>query len=166
MPLPVNLCDVATWMEMPSDEFTAYINRRTGELVTVSEEEKSLAEDGDDADWEDLPAWQQEGMPQVKDVLESDDYIALPGKFEIHEWSIMERFSESVENDQWSDELLTAIRGRGAFRYFKDTIHRLGIHQDWYDFRDEALKEIAREFLRENDIPFVERDAGEATPGE
>ena len=35
---------------------------------------------------------------------------------------------------------------------------RLGIQQDWYDFRDEALSEIAREFLRTKDIPFVEDD--------
>ena len=59
----------------------------------------------------------------------------------------MERFSESVDNDDWSSQLLTAISGRGEFRYFKDTIHRLGIQKDWYAFRDEAFREIARDFL-------------------
>jgi hypothetical protein len=46
--------------------------------------------------------------------------------------------------------------GRTQIRYFKDTVRRLGIQQDWYRFRDEAFKEIARDWLLARDIPFVE----------
>ena len=69
----------------------------------------------------------------------------------------MEEFACSVDDEAASAELETVLHGRGAFRYFKDTIHRLGIQEDWYRFRDEAFKEIAREWLRENEIPFVEQ---------
>ena len=123
-------------------------------MVTVTAEERRAAEDPEE--WDLLPDWQQEVMPKIKEALESEDYLTLPGKFKIHEWSIMEQFAYSVEDEAASDELLAAIHGRGGFRYFKDTVRRLGIEQDWYRFRDEAFKEIARDWPRAHGIPFVE----------
>jgi len=157
MPIPVKLSDVVDQMDMLSDEASTYLNRLTGEFVFVTEESKRAAEDPDE--WDDLPDWQSEEMPEIKEALESEDYLVLPGKYEIHEWSIMERFAQSVADEEACDELLTALHGSGAFRYFKDTVHRLGIEQDWYRFRDEAFREIAREWLRAHDIPFIEEAA-------
>ena len=154
MPLPVKLGDVVDHMDMCSEEDTDYLNRLTGEIVHVPEEYRGDTEDDEELD--DVPDWQKEETAKIKEALESEDYVALPGKFEIHEWSIMDDFARSVEDEAASEQLQTVLRGRGAFRYFKDTIHRLGIQSDWYHFRDEAFKEIAREWLRENDIPFVE----------
>jgi len=159
MPIPVKLSEIVDEMSMSGDEISTFLNRVTGEIVTVTGEESRAAEDPED--WVLLPAWQQEVMPKVKEALESDDYVKLPGQYEIHEWSIMEQFADSLDDEGASDELLTALRGRGAFRYFKDTVHRLGIQEDWYRFRDEAFKEIARHWLRANDIPFVENDSRE-----
>ena len=157
MPLPVKLSDVVDHMDMCSEEDRDYLNRLTGEIVHVSEEYRQDDEDDeDDEELDDAPDWEKEERAKIKEALESEDYVALPGKFEIHEWSIMEDFARSVEDDAASEELQAALRGRGAFRYFKDTIRRLGIQSDWYQFRDEAFKEIAREWLQENEIPFVE----------
>jgi len=78
----------------------------------------------------------------------------LPGKFEIHEWSIMERFARSLTDAAESDELDAALHGRGAFRRFKDAAHRLGIADEWYQFRQTALEEIATEFLEAHGIAF------------
>ena len=159
MPIPVKLRDVVNQMDTLSDEASTYLNRRTGEMVFVSEECRRAAEEPDELD--DLPDWERQGMPEIEEALRSDDYLVLPGKYEIHEWSIMEEFAHSVDDEAASDELLTALHGRGAFRYFKDTVRRLGILQDWYRFRDEAFKEIARDWLIAHDIPFVE-DAADA----
>lgn len=153
MPLPVKLRDVVAELNLVSDTFKAFINRKTGELVTLTEGMIEAAEGNlDSDDEEDL----EDDEVTARQVLESDDFVELPDQLEIHEWSIMERFCESVENDQWREELLNAIQGRGAFRYFKDTIARLGIKEDWYAFREEAFKEIARDFLIVHEIPFVE----------
>ncbi len=46
----------------------------------------------------------------------------LPGRFEIDEYRIMERFSLGMENDAIRDELLQAIGGRGAFRRLREVI--------------------------------------------
>ncbi len=154
MPIPVKLQDVVDQMDMLSDESSAYLNRVTGEMVYVPEGERFPGEDEDD--WDDTLDLENEESEDIEEVLKSDDFIALPGKFDIHEWSIMEDFTCSVADEAMREELHAAIHGRGAFRYFKDTVRRLGIQQDWYDFRDEAFKEIARDWLQANDIPFVE----------
>ena len=154
MPIPVKLSEIVDEMSMSGDEISTYLNRVTGEMVTVTAEERRAAEDPED--WDLLPGWQQEVMPKIQEAVESEDYLKLPGKYQIHEWSIMEQFAYSVDDEEASDELLTAIHGPGAFRYFKDTVRRLGIQQDWYRFRDEAFKEIARDWLCAHGIPFVE----------
>jgi len=53
VPLPVKLQDVLEEMQMVSDEMTAYINLKTGELITITHEEVRLAEDSESED--DLP---------------------------------------------------------------------------------------------------------------
>jgi hypothetical protein len=142
-------------MDVPSDEMTAYINNKTGELLTVSEEETRIIEAGNE-DAEFIPEWQKEILPKVRQVLESDDFVALPDKFEIHEYSIMERFCLSLPDEALQNELLHAIRGSGAFRRFKDAIYRKEIQDDWYRFRNEALKRIATDFLESEGIPWLD----------
>ncbi len=150
---PVSLKSVVNEMDVLGDQMTAYINKKTGELFTVTEEEAMIIEEGNEDD-ELIPEWQKETLPKVREVLESDHFVPLPDSFEIHEYSIMERFCRSCQDEGLQDELLHAIRGSGAFRYFKDVIHRKGIQDDWYSFRDEALKEIATEFLEMEGIAY------------
>jgi len=148
----VSLRDVIDEMEMMSDEATSYINRKTGELITITDEMFSLAEDPDED--EDAPEWQKEFMPKVREVTASEDFIQLPSKFDIHEWSIMERFARSFTDAAVKDELQDSLHGAGAFRRFKDALHRRGIADAWYRYRDAALEEIAIEFLEAQGIEF------------
>ena len=48
--LVVSLRAVVAEMDLPNDEWTAYLNRRTGELVTVTDEEARAVEEETDAD--------------------------------------------------------------------------------------------------------------------
>ncbi len=152
---PVSLQAVADEMDVMSDEMTAYINKRTGELFTVGGEEASIIEEGGE-DGEFIPDWQKEILPKVREVLDSGNFVALPDKFEVHEYSIMEYFSCSVENAELQEELLIAIRGGGAFHRFKEIIHRREIQDDWYSYRNDALKRIAADFLEAEEIAFVD----------
>ena len=152
MAASVSLRDVIDEMEMSSDEATSYINRKTGEIVTLTDEISAMAEDPDEA--ADAAEWQKDLLPKVREITASEDFIPLPGKFEIHEWSIMERFARSLTDAAVSDELEAAVHGREAFRRFKDAVQRLGIADDWYRFREAALEEIAIEFLEAHRIAF------------
>jgi len=116
----VSLKDFVNEMDVFSDAHSAFLNRITGELVTLSSEELSAAEEDDNID--EYPEWQQDTIIKAKEVLESDDYLSLPSKFDIHEYHIMEDFCYSVLDDRIRERLLEKIRGRGAFRHFKDAI--------------------------------------------
>lgn len=153
MPLPVRLQDVVDAMEPLSDEWQAYINRKTGEIVSFSEEEAAMAEQGD----ADAPEWMKEDLPQIQAALSSDDYARLPGKFEFNEYAVMEQFCLSLSSAPLQDRLLAAIRGRGAFGRFKRAIDETGVAPQWFAYRSQALKELAVAFLEDEDIPYTDR---------
>jgi uncharacterized protein UPF0158 len=150
MAVVVSLRKVVDEIDVLMDGWTAYLNKQTGELFTLQEDSAELVET--DADLEDLPDWQREQIPKIREILESDDWLELPTKFDIHEWAIMDQFSSSVDDPDLRNELRKAIRGAGAFRYFKDTIHRHGLQESWFSYRTAALEQIAIEWLDEHEI--------------
>ena len=81
--------------------------------------------------------------------------LALPDSFEIHEYKMMERFASNHPDERVSDQLLDAIRGRGAFRRFKDTVFRLGVRDEWFEYRDRRYEEIARDWCERNGIDIA-----------
>lgn len=157
----VSLGKVVDELDAMADECAAYLNRQTGELYTLPDEVAGMVED--DADPEDLAEWLGDEVPKVREILESEDWLALPTRFDIHEWAIMDGFARSIDDPGLQDELLGAIRGRGAFRYFKDTVHRRGIQEDWYGFRTAALERIAADWLDGHGISYThDEDAAPA----
>ena len=154
MAVTVKLKDIIEGMEFQTDEGASHLNTTTGEVVYIADEEVRAAEDETPLDH--LPEWQHEVIRVAKDFLESGDYLPLPSKFDIHEYRIMERFCLSVDDDERRDDLFNAIQGSGAFRRFKDKVHEYGIADDWYKYRDEALREIAIEWCEEHGILYVE----------
>ena len=87
-----------------------------------------------------------------KILAHEDEYVALPDRFEIDEYLMMERFAIGIQDAPQGDELLAALRGRGAFRRFKDAVYRLGRADEWHSFRDRAYEDIARTCCEENNI--------------
>ena len=86
----------------------------------------------------------------------NDDYIMLPAQYDIDEYSMMEDFIEHVSNDVIYEDLMWSIRGRGAFRRFKDMCSYHDVLDDWYKFRDEKYKELAINWCKKNNIDFKE----------
>lgn len=156
MTIPVSLQAVVDQMDVISDDIVAYINRRSGELVILSTEDISLAEENGNSC--SIPDWQRDLVDQAERALSNDDYLELPDKFEINEYSIMERYSYTIEDEQIRLALLAAINGKGAFRRFKDKLHEHGINEDWFKFRANAFKQIAADFLLDQGIPFVDHE--------
>lgn len=153
MPAVISLKEIVDAIDSQLEDSVSYLDPETGEIVVVSGEDADLAEE-ESLDPETLPEWQQDELPQIRAALESDRFLPLPTSFEVHEWSIMERFSRDQRSEPVRNQLLDAIHGGGAFRMFRSTIRTLGIEQCWYDFRQEALKEIARDWLAQHELPF------------
>jgi hypothetical protein len=66
----------------------------------------------------------------------------------------MEEFAYAVKSDGVREDLLYAIHGAGAFRHFKATVRRGGIEREWFAFRTEALREIARKWCEAHKIQW------------
>ena len=156
MAAKADLKEIVDALEMQFEENTAYLDRDTGhvhvvpvELIRDAEEEEEDAEERDD-----LPAWQKPVWEVARLIVKSPRFVRLPSKFDVHEWEIMNDFSLSVGSASVREELLDAIHGSGAFRLFKNTIRRRRIEAAWYEFRAQALREIAMEWCQENDVPW------------
>ena len=129
----VSVKGIVDEMDISSDEISSFLDKRTGELVTLSDEMFSAAEE--DSDIHKYPEWQRELITKAKEVLESDDYLQLPSKFDIHEYQIMEEFCRALNDRTIRNTLLAAIKGSGAFRRFKDAICTYGIETEWLAYR-------------------------------
>jgi len=151
---PVKLSEIIEGMDFQSDETSYFLNTKTGEVVGASYDDFRAAED--DKVITLWPEWQRENIQIAKEILEEDYFIRLPSKFDINEYSMMEEFSLSLTNERMSNKLLDSIRGRGAFRRFKDEVYRLGIEDDWFKYRDDAFKEVAIEWCKDNEVEFVD----------
>jgi hypothetical protein len=152
--MQVKLSDIIEGMDFQSDDRSAFLNLTTGEVVSVTDEELRAAEN--DAPLEDFPDWQHDAIRMARDIVEPDHYLPLPDRFEINEYRLMEHFCLAIEDDDRRDDLYDAIRGTGAFRRFKDKIHAYGIAEDWYKYRDDALREIAMARCEAHGIAYAE----------
>jgi hypothetical protein len=153
MSTPIKLKELIDEMQCQIEEYTQYFNKKTGEFVSVSDDEFRAAEE--DEDNENIINIEEDGVQIAVDILEnSDDYSELPSKYDIDEYDIMERFCLSIENNKNRNALSNAMKGSGAFGRFKDMIGELGIEDDWYHFKDEEYKKIAIEWCNDNGIKF------------
>jgi len=154
--MAVLLKDLIDGMDMQMDEYRQFLNKETGVVVSVSNEELSIAEGSEEDDaFSQYPDWQREAIQQALDIdLNWENYIELPNKWEVDEYHIMEQFCDSLDNEKIATTLFSAISGKGAFRRFKDTVQRYGIENRWYSYREEALKKIALSWCEQNNISY------------
>jgi len=153
MTAPVKLKDLIEGLEFLTEEGSSSLNTTTGEVVYVTTEELQAAEE--EQPLEDFPEWQHDALRIARDIVETDHYLPLPDRFEINEYHIMERFCLSVDDDDLRDDLCAVIRGRGAFRRFKDRVQVYGIAEAWYRYRDATLREIAMAWCEAHGMPYT-----------
>ena len=143
----VSLGDIVNEMTEISADETAFLNRRTGEVLSLNDEQRYLLENS-------LAAFLSDEERALQEVLESGDLLELPSTFEHHQYSIVEQFCHTIKNEDHRDELLGAIRGKRAFRDFTAIIRRTGLEGDWLHFRDRAFEEIALAWLDANSVAY------------
>jgi hypothetical protein len=139
--VPVSLKEILDGMEFQSDEVTAYLHRPTGRVISVSDEALQAAEEGAGTE----AGVEEFELADAQGILEAgDDYLPLPDRFEIDEYRMMERFAAGVADQAVRAELGDALRGRSAFRRFKDAVRRFGLAEEWYRYRDRGYEDVAR----------------------
>jgi hypothetical protein len=154
MAVTVSLKKVLEALELLTDESSAYVDIETGEVISISGEYMGNAGD-EDLDTEELRDWAIAAIEQAREIADSPDrFLPLPDKFDIHEWDIMRRFAESRPNSRQRNELMEAIHGSGAFRFFKSAIGRFGVEEEWYSYRESVMEAIAKEWLEEHGLTY------------
>ena len=149
----VVLRDLIDGMQSQSDAMAFYLHLPTGQVVPVSEEDLFAAE-GEEDDARQAE-WEVSAREVAQAAAAGEGYLPLPDRFEIDEYRMMERFAEAEQADAARDRLLRSIRGRGAFRYFRDTARELGLIDEWYAYRDRAYDEIAIAWCEAHAIEYT-----------
>jgi len=153
----VKLSDIMDGLESVGDETRVFLDKQTGKVLFLMDDDLRAAED--DEGLTNRGEWERESIEQAKAVLAEDGgrFLALPDSFDINEWDMMRDFAVSLDSEEQGQSLLDAIHGRGAFRYFKNRIHELGLADAWYKFREDQYREIALSWCQANGVePDVE----------
>lgn len=139
----MKLVDVIIALETISAnlDFQVYFNKKSKEFIDVSLEWLATEE------YETL-------IEEIE--YNGNNYISLPEKYEINEYSMMEDFIWNLTDKQKANQLIEAIQGKGAFSRFRQQIINLGVADAWYEYRDHAYKMIAKKWCQENNIKYEE----------
>lgn len=137
--MKVKISEIIEGMDMQSMEFTSFLNRKTGKIIGVMDEDSRSI----DRAYEEPELMSEDEVKVFKELgefLEGEDAIKLPTSFDINEYDIMEDFINSLDNDFIQDQLYNAISGKGAFRRFKDRAFDLDVMDDWYKFKENSCE--------------------------
>lgn len=156
--LKVDLDEIASAMEdQDRDINDYYLNIETGELYALDRQLLKRIEEGKSLD--DIPEWMKEEIPVARAVFaEAPRYRRVPENLSEEAYGIMEDFVyKEVENERARAKLANAIRGRGAFRYFKDVLDEFpDLRERWYEYDTQRRREWALEWLEELGIEAEE----------
>ncbi|KGP91148.1 hypothetical protein N780_17620 [Pontibacillus chungwhensis BH030062] len=152
--MKVNLQTIAENAELNDGDVNIYLDKETGELITITHDEIRDAEDEKPIDhlqdwerknreWADLFVWDEDGR-----------FVELPTPRDLDEYRVMESFAHSLEDEEKGNKLLRAIRGRGAFRRFKDMVGDLGLEEDWYAYKEAQFLKVAKRWCEDEEIPY------------
>jgi hypothetical protein len=139
------------------------VDLETGSVVRVPHSLITAVEEGD----EEAESLAEDEEVEIAKAIVADSgerFVDTPDKFDFHEYRQMERFIGTVEDSAAAEQLWRAIKGKGAFRYFKDTAARLGLLQQWYEYRKTAMEKFVRDWAEAHKIPLVD-DAGARLQG-
>ena len=155
---PVKLSELIEALEFNSDEHGNWVDLQNGSVVRLAHSLISAIEEGDEGALESMADWEKEEAEIAKAIVgdSGERFINAPSKFDFDEYRQMERFIGTVADAEAAEQLWRAIKGKGAFRYFKDTASRLGLLKQWYQYRDEAMKEFVRDWAEAHRIPVVD----------
>jgi hypothetical protein len=128
--------DILTAFEFAStgdSDHSAYLCRKTGEMLWHSELSDELDE---------LP----------EDIDDAEKYLALPDARDLDLGKpLVMRFAAEEFADHY-DEVAAIFSHRGAYRRFRELLTREGALDKWYAFEAAAKEEALREFCAENGV--------------
>lgn len=147
----LKMSDLLNAIESTSMEVNAFLNTKTGDICVIDDESISIIEEN-----KSYPKWMEDGIQLTKKYLENpDDYMELPSLYDFNERRIMEKFSNTLKDENHREKLQRCLHGKGMFRRFKDTLYSLGVGDNWYQFREEMLKEYILDWCEVKELEII-----------
>lgn len=151
----VSCSDLAEAFQNSSYEHHYLLDKQMGKVILIDDEIADVLREGEDLS--ELAAWQREVAAEIKPVLRAlgelpdeeagaDDvelgrYVEIPRDESRDGYEDMVEFAETVTNAHLRELLAVALRGKGAFRRFKDVLLAYPAERErWFAFRDERLR--------------------------
>ncbi|HEL1961081.1 TPA: hypothetical protein TYI36_001546 [Streptococcus suis] len=133
--------DVVDALQMLNQDDRYYYDSYLDELVYLSVEETGL-----------------ESCEVLEEEIEEDvagRFVGLPTYYDFNPYTFMELYISDLTDGDLSGRLSRAIRGRGAFRRFKNELERCDRLEEWYAFETQCYKELVLDWCQENEIAIV-----------
>ncbi len=124
--------------DLSSHEAAYYLDTETGALILFTEECREHPEYGIPED--------REANPRYLEII----------PFRSHDtFQIMEDFIDTLEPGEIADHLIQTLSGKKPFRRFKDALYDYpDLPEQWFQFEDLALTQMAEAWCRGNGIEF------------
>ncbi|WP_174853942.1 UPF0158 family protein [Streptococcus suis] len=98
----------------------------------------------------------REGLEEEIEEDVTGRFVRLPTYYDFNPYTFMELYISDLTDGDLSGRLSRAIRGRGAFRRFKNELKRCDRLEEWYAFETQCYKELVLEWCQENKIAIVD----------
>lgn len=133
----IDWSDLETAFDFVDDSHHTFLDRQTGKLVGWS-------------DYDDVDA-----REETSDAIDADRdrYVKIEriDSAQEHDW--MSDFTATVSDPVLRRLLDVALRGRGAFRRFKDVLLEYPAERErWFAVRDERVRGVIMRWLEENGL--------------
>ncbi len=165
----VSYIDLEIAFSMDGSEYQSWLDRQTGEVISYDNHiEDDLLTGGD---LSDLPEWQQGEVENARRVLralgdlpdedgneaiEPDRYVLIP-QIETHDaYQTMADFVETLRSAHLRELLEVALRGKGAFRRFKDVLANYPAERErWFEFESRRERETIEAWARQQGVEIA-----------
>lgn len=126
-----------------------FVDLTTGEVTFIQGE--YMLEDVTPEELAEYRDWEQE---QIKQYAEHE-LIKIDCVPSHESFRLMERFVES-RPERERKSLYVALVKLHPFREFRAKVERMGLLQEWYDFKSAAEETMALEWLEEHDLEIID----------
>jgi hypothetical protein len=164
--LDVDLDELAFALDFRPEGMNHYLDLESGQVISVSEESRDELErlyagikfrKGEKPppleqllQTSPLHDWQKEEVRQAAAVEAGygTRFVAIPRLESWESYGDMQDFIVTVRDARLRERLEVAIKGRGAFRRFKDVLERYPHERErWFTFQNDRMIQRAREWL-------------------
>ena len=138
MPRTVSLSEFVAALQFSDATAVAYFDRTTGQIVTPTQ-------DAEEA-----------GADRSEPARSPERFERLPAFSEQDEIELARQFAATVENAEDRQRLRLALASASPREAFEAALFRCRIANEWFQFRDQRLLQLARDWLEAQAIPYID----------